>query len=163
MTEFVFYTIAVSLCVFAVLAVTVGDVFHGALWLTFTLLSVAGIYFFLGAPFLGVIQVMVYVGGIMTLFIFAIKLTANIGDTSIRQLTRQFWPGAVLSGAVLVLMRAAINVNAWSVMRLPSEQGPDLKVLGAELLTKYMLPFEFISLLLLAALVGAIVIGKVKK
>ncbi len=163
MTELVFYIIAVSLCAFAFLSVTVGDVFHSAVCLTFTLLSVAGVYFFLGAPFIGVIQILVYVGGIMTLFIFAIKLTAKIGDASIRQFTRQLWPGAALAGAILALLLAVIRANAWSLRLLPPVQGPDLKQLGVELLTRYLLPFEFISLLLLAALVGAIVIGKVKK
>ncbi len=163
MTEFVFYTIAVGLCAFALLSVTVGDVFHSAVWLTFTLLSVAGVYFLLGAPFIGVIQVLVYVGGIMTLFIFAIKLTANIGDARIRQFTRQLWPGAVLAAVLLAFLLAVIRANAWSARALPPVQGPDLKEIGTELLTRYLLPFEFISLLLLAALVGAIVIGKVKK
>ena len=79
MTEMVFYIIAGSLCVFAVLSVSVRDVFHSAVWLALALLSVAGIFLSLNAAFLGVIQVLVYVGGIMTLFIFAIKLTARIG------------------------------------------------------------------------------------
>jgi len=163
MSAAAFYMLAAALCVFAVLSVAVKDVFHGALWLAFVLLSVAGVFFTLGAGFLGVVQILVYVGGIMTLFVFAIKLTAKIGDTTIRQVNRQVLPAAVISSAIFAVFLGVISGNPWNRLMPPVRPDVDIAELGRELLTTYMLPFEFISVLLLAALVGAIVIGKVKK
>ena len=89
MPEFFAYIVGIGVCVFALLAVTSRDIFHSAIWLSLTLLGVSGIYFYLNAEFLGVIQILVYIGGIITLFIFAIKLTASIGDKSIQQTNQQ--------------------------------------------------------------------------
>ena len=158
----VFYFIAFSIAVGAVLSVTVRNVFHGAIWLAFTLLGIACLYFFLDASFLAVSQILIYVGGIMVLFVFAIMLTAKIGDQSIRQVCKQFWPGLIAS-AVLFVIAAEIVISGPWMKTLPAFQVIDLKTVGRLLLTQYALPFEFISLLLLVALIGASVIGKVKK
>ena len=162
MADLTFLFIASGVCIFSVLAVLARDVFHCAVWLAMTLLSVAGIYFYLDAEFLGVIQVLVYVGGIMTLFIFAIKLTSRIGDSAIRQTNEQFIPSLVAVFALLCFLFKIIAANPWA----PAQSHVailSLKDLGRSLMTNYLLPFEFISLLLLAVLVGAIVIGRVKK
>lgn len=162
MTDITFYFIALSLCVFAFLTVVSRDVFHCAVWLALTLLSISGIYFYLGAGFLGVIQILVYVGGIITLFVFAIKLTAHIGDAAIRQTNEQVIPSGIV---VLILFYFLIKIVVSSPWAKIDPQAPvlSLKELGASLMTTYLLPFEFISLLLLAVMVGAIVIGRVKK
>ena len=162
MDQLSFYLIALSICVFAVLTVTSRDIFHSAVWLAMTLLSVAGLYFYLDAQFLGVIQILVYVGGIITLFIFAIKLTADIGDKTIRQTSQQVLISAVASVIFFFLLLKIIGSHPWADSRL-APKTISLKQIGESLLTVYVLPFEFISLLLLAAMVGAIVIGKVKK
>ena len=162
MAEFIFYSIATGACVFAFLTVLSRDIFHSAIWLALTLLSIAGIYFYLDAEFLGVIQVLVYVGGIITLFIFAIKLTAHIGDTTIRQTNKQVLLSSVVSIIFFYLLFKIIGSNPWASNHQEA-QTISLKQIGESLMTGYVLPFEFISLLLLAAMVGAIVIGKVKK
>ena len=164
MEEFIFYLIGLSTCVFAFLTVTSRSIFHSAIWLALALLSVAGIYFYLGAQFLGVIQVLVYIGGIMTLFVFAIKLTANMDDQSIPQINKQ----SIVAGMVSTALFATLLIAVFSSPPIASNtvlesEMISLKSLGEALLTTYLLPFEFISLLLLAAMVGAIVIGKVKK
>lgn len=162
METFVFYFIAFCTCVFALLTVTSRNIFHNAVWLALTLLSVSGIYFYLDAQFLGVIQVLVYIGGIITLFVFAIMLTADIGDTSIRQINQQVFVAGVAALALFLFLLKMIHVTPWKA--LPDAAPPSgLPVLGVSLLTKYLLPFEFLSVLLLAAMVGAIVIGKVKR
>lgn len=160
--ETIFFLMAVSACVFASLAVISRDVFHCAVWLALTLMSIACVYFCLDAEFLGVIQVLVYVGGIVTLFIFAIKLTANIGDERTRQVNAQLMPAAIVSLILFYILAEVIARSPWKTL---TAQAPtvSLQKLGASLMTAYVLPFEFISLLLLAVLVGAIVIGRVKR
>ena len=162
MAEFIFYSIATSACVFALLTVLSRDIFHCAVWLALTLLSVAGVYFYLDAEFLGIIQVLVYVGGIITLFVFAIKLTAHIGDKTIRQSNEQVLLSSIVSLIFFYLLIRIIGSNPWASSKLETET-ISLKQIGESLMTAYALPFEFISLLLLVAMVGAIVIGKVKK
>ncbi len=161
MAELVFFVIAAAICFFAVLVVTSHDIFHSSVWLAMTLLSVAGLYFYLDAPFLGVIQVLVYVGGIITLFVFAIKLTAHIGDKSIVQTNRQ----TIFAGlCCLILFALLMNMLQHSCHGpFPHSEPISLKQLGQSLVSVYVLPFEFISLLLLAAMVGAIAIGRDKK
>ena len=160
MSEIIFYFIALSTCVFAVLTVTSRLIFHSAVWLSLCLLSVAGIYFYLNAAFIGVIQVLVYIGGIITLFIFAIKLTAHIDDPSVRQTNRQVLPSALAAG---ILLAALVCIIRFFPRPPPQVAELTLKDLGKSLMTTYVLPFEFISVLLLAVMVGAIVIGKGKK
>ena len=164
MDQFSFYLLAFLTCGFALLTVISRDVFHSAVWLATTLLSIAGIYFYMSAEFLAVIQIMVYVGGIITLFVFAIKLTAHIGDRSIKQANEQVVISAIASLAFLFLLFRVIKLNPWA-KTLPESMMTDVSLpqLGQSLLTTYVLPFEFISLLLLGVMVGAIVIGKVKK
>jgi len=162
MAELVFYFIALCTCVFAFLTVTARDIFHCAVWLAFCLLSVSGIYFYLDAEFVGVIQVLVYIGGIITLFIFAIKLTAHIDDKTILQTNKLILPAALGAAVLFVLLFKIIGSNPWAKIQ-PDAPVVSLKQLGLSLMTSYALPFEFISLLLLAAMVGAIVIGKVKR
>ena len=162
MNELIFYGIAFCICVSAVLCVTVRDIFHGAIWLAMTLIGIAFFYFYMDAGFLGVVQILVYVGGIMALFVFAIMLTARIGDNAIAQVNRQFWPGLLFAAILFAIFVKIVLAGPWMLAQAPAVV-TDLATLGRSLVTVYMIPFEFISLLLLAALVGAVVIGKVKR
>ncbi|MEI7997948.1 MAG: NADH-quinone oxidoreductase subunit J [Candidatus Omnitrophota bacterium] len=162
MSELVFYFITLCACVFAVLSVTQRDIFHCALWLAMTLLSVAGIYFYLDAAFLGVVQILVYVGGIITLFVFAIKLTSHIGDRSIRQTSKQWGLSIFITVLLLFIICRIFAQHPWAKM-VVERPSTSLIQVGQSLMTNYALPFEFMSVILLAAMVGAIVIGKVKK
>ena len=157
-----FYLMAAGACLFALLTVLSRNIFHSALWLSMALLGVAGIYFFLDANFLGVIQVLVYIGGIITLFVFAIKLTANIESKSVRQINEQVFAAGVCVVILFVFLFKAIRTAPWKGL-LPQAKILSLPEIGKALLTEYVLPFEFISLILLAAMIGAIVIGKEKK
>lgn len=162
MNEITFFILVLSTCTFAFLSVISRDIFHCAVWLSLTLLCVAGVYFFLSAEFLGVIQVLVYVGGIITLFIFAIKLTAHIGDDSIKQNNKQLVPSLIACGLLFYFLFKICLSNPWAMIQ-PDAPVFTLKDLGYSLMTVYVLPFEFISLLLLSVMVGAIVIGRVAK
>ncbi|MBF0490087.1 MAG: NADH-quinone oxidoreductase subunit J [Candidatus Omnitrophica bacterium] len=162
MGDFVFYFIALCTCVFSVLAVTQRDIFHCALWLALTLMSISGVYFYLDAAFLGVVQILVYVGGIITLFIFAIKLTAHMNDTSIRQTSKQWVISVFVTLLLLLVLFKVFARTSWAEIILKTDS-TSINQIGLSLMTHYALPFEFMSVILLAAMVGAIVIGKEKK
>ncbi len=160
--DLVFYFVAALTCIFALCTVLTRNVFHGAIALALTLLSIAGVYFYLEAEFIAIAQVLVYVGAIIILFVFAIMLTAKIEDATIRQTNQQVVPAAIASLGFLALLIGGIISYPWA----NAQQGLpalSLKELGRTLITVYALPFEFISLILLVSLVGAIVIAKVRK
>ena len=157
-----FYVIAASAVISALGVVTSRNIFHCAIFLAFSLFCVAGVYLFLSAEFLAVVQVLIYVGAIVTLFLFAIMLTANIGDRSIRHTNRQVLAGGVVAIIISVFFIFIIIREPWK-KALVQARPLTLQEIGKSLMSAYALPFEVISLILLAALVGAIVIGKVKK
>lgn len=161
MNDIAFLTISLAICVFGLLTVLTPHVFHGAVWLSLCLISVSGIYFFLDASFVGVIQVLVYIGGIITLFIFAIKLTSQLDDLTKKQTNEQVFPSALAVIVLFVLMYFSLRGANYATPVGIADMS--IAKIGKSLLTTYVLPFEFLSLLLLAALVGAIVIGKAKK
>ena len=158
----VFYFSAGLTIFFAIRVVTLRNVFHSAIFLALTLLGIACVYLYLDAEFLAIIQVLIYVGAIVTLFIFAIMLTAKIQDRAIRQVNKQGLLSAVVAVAFLYLFITIIRRNPWHAS-LTGAGVVSLGQLGKSLMTAYALPFEVISLVLLAALVGAIVIGRAKK
>lgn len=159
-----FYFIASLTCLFAFMVVKSRDIFHCAVFLAATLFGVACVYLFLNAEFLAVVQVLIYVGAIVTLFIFAIMLTTKIHDKTIRQTNRQVLVGGALALVLLSSLIAIINQNPWKAGTADANKGYlGLGELGKSLMSTYALPFEVISLILLAALVGAIVIGRTYK
>lgn len=159
---FIFYFIAALTVILALCTVLAKNVFSAAIALALMLLSVAGVYFYLEAEFLAIAQVLVYVGAIIILFVFAIMLTARIEDASIRQTNDQILPSAIAALALFGLLCAGILGFSWQKAD-PGLPVLSLEQLGESLMTIYVFPFEFVSLILLSALIGAIVIGKVKK
>ena len=154
-----FYPLAFLTLFFALLVVTSRNIFHSAVYLAFTLVGIAGIYLYLDAEFLAIVQILIYVGAIVTLFIFTIMLTAQAKNDPIREIIRRMWAPALGSLAIFLIL---MKVIAMTSRRAELTQGSfvTLPELGRSLMTKYALPFEVISLISLAALVGAIVIGK---
>lgn len=154
-----FYFIAGLTCLFAYLVVVSRNVFHSAIFLALTLLSISGIYFLLDAQFLAVVQIIIYVGAIMVLFIFCIMLTSRISDKAIKQVNQQ----ALLSFTAALIFFAVFYIliikSPWPFSD-PLVSPLGLKELGRAIFSKYVLAFEVISLVLLAVMVGAIVIGK---
>lgn len=135
-----------------------------ALWLILNLLCVAGLYLTLNAPFIAVIQVLVYAGAIMVLFLFVIMLLnlaamPSLGDFSLRN-------GVVYLLAVMVLAQLAYVVSTTVQGGFPAQPLVDAAETGAagylarELFTRYALPFEMIGVLLLAATIGAVVLAR---
>ncbi len=157
-----FYPAACLTLFFAILVVTSRNIFHSAIYLALTLIGVACVYLYLDAEFLAIIQVMIYVGAIVTLFIFTIMLTADIKTGPSSGAIRRMLVSAGASLAILFILIRVIAGTAWQA-GVPAASFISLQQLGISLMSKYVLPLEVISLILLAALVGAIVIGKADK
>lgn len=161
MQQFAFIAVALLVIGSAVLVVAAKNIFHSLLFLALSFLGVSGVYFLLSADFLAVVQVLIYVGAITVLLMFALMLTHRVMTTSLAQTTKQWFialPVAVLTFAILVRV---FVLNTWGF--LPAEQHPTTGIIGRALLTTYLLPFELVSVLLLAAMVGAIVLAKEDK
>ena len=153
-----FYVVAAGTLAGAWAAVSARNLFRAALGLAVALFGVALLYLFLEAEFLAVVQILVYVGAILTLLVFGVMLTARIADPSVSRWNRQVWGGLAVA-AVLGLGLAHLLFHApWPA---PAAAVPAaLPALGETLLSTYLLPFEVLSLLLLGALVGAVFIAR---
>lgn len=127
-----------------------------ALLLTFS--GVAGIYVFLGADFLAGAQLLIYVGGILVLLLFAVMLTNRIGDARVSNESRGRKRAAATAGAVFAVLAMTALAMPWPSRILAGR--PTTPLLGEALLTDYVLPFEAISVLLLVVMVGAAVIAR---
>ena len=158
----VFYLLALLSLVSAVLAVSTRQIFRAAIFLLFTLMGIAGIYFWMQYEFIAAVQIVVYVGGITVLIIFSIFLTQQAGDLLPKQKIRKqlFAALAALSGFLLVVLQLVKNdFNA----TVETASSANIEAIGSRMLSTteggYALPFEVISILLLAAMIGCIVIA----
>lgn len=159
--QIAFYAAAVVAVLSTLLVIIGRNAVHALLCLVVSLLSVAMIFFTLGAPFAGLLEVIVYAGAIMVLFIFVVMML-NLGDRSVAQekqwLAPRVWIGpALLSAALLGVLLHALSGAAPSAAGM-QEISP--KQVGIALYGPYLLAVEFGSMLLLAALVAAYHLGK---
>ncbi len=159
----VFGLLAITIIVSAVLVVTLKNIFHCALALIVCLLGVAAIFVTLNAEFLAAAQVLIYVGAVAILMIFAIMLTSEMASQQIVQTNKNsfvaFFVCAAFAFAVIELVRSAGNWVA-STSPLPAD---NTMTIGKSLMTHFMLPFEVVSVLMLAALIGAVVLAREEK
>jgi NADH-quinone oxidoreductase subunit J len=159
---FAFIVLLFVTMISAVVVVTTRNIVHAAVFLAFSFVGVAGIYLLLDAPFIAGAQVLIYVGAITVLILFAIMLTAQ---TVMREPRRTLETKLVAGVVAVVLFAAVLAPNltraGWAVPT-PAAPGPydTLRLLSQGLLGTYLFPFEVASVLLLAALVGAIVLAK---
>ena len=158
-------TITVAFYLLAAVTVAAGlgvvlttNVLHSALALMGTLLGIASLFVLLGADFLGVVQLLVYVGGILVLTLFAVMLTSRV-DVRVSNRAVGRLPALVVAGAVLAVMTRAVTTAAW-VAKEPAAPAPTVYGVGNAFLGNYLLPFEIASLVLLVALIGAVVISR---
>jgi NADH-quinone oxidoreductase subunit J len=164
--QIVFLGLGLATLVCAAMVVTSPKLVHAALWLIATLACVAGLFVLLEASFLAMVQVAVYIGAIAILIIFAAMLTRRVMAETGGQPNRNWW-AAVFAAALLFvgLIGLLREVPAWSAAvpaALPLAPEPLLEDLGQSLVDvdRYVIPFEVASVLLLAALVGAIVVAR---
>lgn len=155
----VFYLLA-ALTVVSALGVALSDnVVYSAFALMGTLLGVAAMFVLLGADFLGVVQLLVYVGGILVLTLFAVMLTHRIADVNVSNRAVGRLPAAVLVGGVVTWMVHLARQATW-VAKTPGAPQPTTYGIGQAFLREYALPFEIASVVLLAALIGAVVVSR---
>lgn len=159
--ELAFY-LSAAVALFATLRViTNSNPVHGLLYLIVSLLAVAMIFFAVGAPFAGALEVIVYAGAIMVLFVFVVMML-NLGKSTVEQELRWLSPRAALGPALLagVLLYLLLR-NLWGLDAEPvGLQTIDAKAIGVALYGPYLLAVELASMLLLAGLVAAYHLGK---
>jgi NADH-quinone oxidoreductase subunit J len=144
------------------MVVTSKNPVYSVLWLIVTFFTISGHYILLNAQFLAIVNVIVYAGAIMVLFLFVIMLM-NLSKTTEPQKSK--WlklAGGISGGCLLLVMVAALRDTEIGQKTAGVNQGDIglIKNLGKELFSTYVIPFEISSILFLSAMVGAVVIGK---
>lgn len=142
--------------------VTSRNLFHAALYLILSLFGVAGFYILLEAPFLAAIQVLVYLGAIAVLITITIMVTRRI--MGISESVNSQWPAAAVVGVVLLAVLSFVVITQFGDVTSTTTAVPEdfIEILGTSLVSHqgFLLPFEVASLLLLAAMIGAIVVAR---
>jgi len=159
MADIVFWFVAFFTIVSAVFVVLNNQLLYSAVALLMTLFGVAALYVFLWADFIAGVQLIVYIGGILVLIIFGIMLTNRISSVRLSQTNVQQGVGAVISAWLLILISLVISKTQW-LQSESIEPSSTVNDIGVLLLTKYLLPFEAVSLLLLGGLIGAALLSR---
>ena len=156
----VFGVLAAAMAVAALRMVTTKNIVHAALYLVVVLAGVAALYILLAAEFIAVVQVIIYIGAIVLLILFGTMLTrAPIGRTSDLD-NDQRWLGLVVSLFLLGVLGAVLT-DAYGSDKLPKDAEVQRTAdVGISIFQTYVVPFEVVSVILLAALVGAVVIAR---
>jgi NADH-quinone oxidoreductase subunit J len=159
-----FYLFGGGMIITSLLMITRANVIHAALLLVLTFFFLSGIFVLAGAEFLAAVQILLYAGGIMVLYLFSIMLMNVEVAVRMRQWHRQ--------GIMVLVAAVLLGLEIWAVMgdvefATPRQWGwsigatpGNVEALGAVLYTKFLFPFEVASILLLAAMIGAIVLAK---
>lgn len=157
-----------TLIFYVVAAITVGsaamvafsrNIIYSAFSLLGTFAGVAGIYIFLGADFVAGVQVLIYVGGILVLTLFAVMLTHRITDVQITNRAVGRFPALVVIGIFVLLLVQTIRETTWVKAKEIVYAATTARI-GDLFLEGYLLPFELASLVLLVALIGAVVLAR---
>ena len=163
-----FYIISAIILGGAIAMVTSRRLVRSVIWMVVSLVGVGALFISLQAEFIAAVQIMVYAGGIVVLFLFVIMLV-NLGDVQKQEYLHRQWLPAMLLAILLV---GELGFMLWAGgrdMAVPepgavSEQlraaGGNVETIGMELYTNYLLPFEVVSVLLLVAMIGAIYLAK---
>jgi NADH-quinone oxidoreductase subunit J len=167
LTALAFYTLATLILAFGVLVITAKNTVYSVMFLIGNFLCIAALYVMLRAEFLAVIQVLVYVGGIVVLYLFVVMLVNLKRPAEVHSAPQRLGKaGLVLGGAVLAELAAILVFGfargewAPTPAASPEQAMGNVQRLGMMLYTDYLVPFEIASMLLLVAMVGAIVLAK---
>jgi NADH-quinone oxidoreductase subunit J len=164
----IFVCLAIFIVVMSVMAVTSGKILRAATYLLFVLIGTAGLYLMLNYHFLAAVQISVYAGGIVVLFIFAIFLTSNKGDMVDNHNKKRILYGVVAAVAGVTLTGFALLkhefLNYLDNPTITGDREINMKMIGQALMGtekyQYLLPFEILSVLLLACIIGGILIAR---
>ena len=153
---------------YALAALTVGgaagvalsrNILYSSLGLLMALLGAGSLYVFLSADFIAVTQLLVYIGGVLVLILFAVMLTSRITEVKVSNTSFGLFGGFLLFLCVAPVLLAVAALTPWAA-KVPAALAPTTAAIGNGFLTKWLLPFEVASLVLLATLVGAVVIAR---
>ena len=159
MQQVMFIVISAVTLISAALVVTTRSLFRAALWLVLTFFGIAGLFILLHAEFLAIAQVLIYVGAISTLIIFAIMLSRGVMDPNARRFNDQWGLVAGFSAVFFVLLTAILTRAPWQLTTAEPPADAILQ-LGKELVSPYTIPFEVASVLLVVAMIGAIIVAR---
>jgi NADH-quinone oxidoreductase subunit J len=155
----VFYLVVVVTVGSALLVALSHNIIYSAFSLLGTFMGVAGIYIFLGADFVAGVQVLIYVGGILVLILFAVMLTHRITDVEITNRGAGRLPALIIVAVFFALLVQTVRETPWVKVKEVAYQPTTAKI-GDLFLENYLLPFELASLVLLAAMIGAVVLSR---
>jgi NADH-quinone oxidoreductase subunit J len=161
MTSFdlMFYVIGGISLLSAAVMVFSKNIIYNAMGLLFAFFGVAGIYVMLGADFLAATQLLIYVGGILVLLLFGVMLSQRFTGAEMRTGTLQVLPATLVCAGVAAILLRMIWATPWPKAEVGAPP-PTTKSIGTLFMTDYLIPFEIVSILLLAALVGAAFLGR---
>jgi len=161
-TEIMFWVLSVLALGSALMVISAKSPVHSVLWLVVTFFAISGHYILMNAQFLAIVNIIVYAGAIMVLFLFVVMLM-NLNDSIEPQKNRlvQF-AGIISGGCLFLLITAAITKTADSTSLVQMKDGDYglIKNLGKVLFNDYVIPFEISSVLFLSAMIGAVLVGK---
>jgi len=157
--DIMFYVIAALTLFSAAVMVFSKNIIYNAMGLLAAFFGVAGIYVMLGADFLAATQLLIYVGGILVLLLFGVMLSQRFSGTEMRTGTLQVVPAILVCAGIAAILLRMIWQTPWQKVEIGAP-APTTKTIGTLFMTDYLLPFEIVSVLLLAALVGAAFIGR---
>jgi NAD(P)H-quinone oxidoreductase subunit 6 len=155
----IFYAVAALTVAGAAGVALSRNILWSAVGLLAALLGVAGIYVLLSADFVAITQLLIYIGGVLVLILFAVMLTNRITEVNVSNASAGLFGGVLTFVAALPVLLTIALVTPWQQLdRGPGE--PTTRAIGNALLSRWLLPFEVASLVLLATLIGAIVIAR---
>jgi NADH-quinone oxidoreductase subunit J len=158
-TDVLFYVLA-ALTVGGAAGVALSrNILHSSVGLLMALLGAGSLYVFLSADFVAVTQLLIYIGGVLVLILFAVMLTSRITEVNVSNTSVGLFGGVLLFAAGAPVLLAMVSLTPWPT-RTPGPLAPTTEAIGHAFLTKWLLPFEVASLVLLATLIGAIVIAR---
>ena len=155
----IFYLVATVTVVFAAVVAFSRNIVHSAFSLVGTFGGVAGIYVLLGADFVAAVQVLIYVGGILVLILFAVMLTHRIAEVQVTNRSVGKLPALLTAGILLFILVQTIQETRW-VKAQETGYLPTTAQIGDLFLQNYLLPFELASVVLLVALIGAVILSR---
>jgi len=162
MGDMVFYLFALMTVLSGFFVVFSKNIVHAGFSLMFTLFGVAGLFAMLGADFLAVTQTMVYIGGVLVLVLFVVMMTRIPRQNLPKRSFDRKIPGGVFSVLIFAIVYKVINGTEWNVLPVDVPEAT-ISVIGQKLLTDFIFPFEYASIVLLLAMIGAAILIRERK
>ncbi len=154
------YVVMVLSVIAAIGVVALPNIFHAALCLMLVLIGVAGMFVAMHAEFLAVVQILLYVGGVMTIVIFAVMMTERLGTYWAPQHNGLILPALGAASLVFLILFKLLMRPTWPIRPETEAAQTSVPQLGAAFLGPYLFPFEVISIILIAVLIGALIVAK---